>query len=284
MSTFERNSSILGSTDIDPFQLGNPRVSTCSLATLATRTRAASRLSASTLPQLFSLQELAIFVDCCPERQSRHPTSERTGDTSSPPRVLTRHKHQFPITTSRLPKQHPRAHVLALLGEVEQPTTFRHRFSEHTATLSNSQHARHSEATLLPEIFSAPPELPAPFSQAFKLLLLAAGSHSTFSPRKQSCASGVLDEDYAKMMSTMVMSSRVDTKNRTTIVRLQVTGAKPRRFRDFANSVHEVGEASSRVQGGRTQANLLFFWRLRVCGLSCCGKHLLVERVPTWLK
>ncbi|KAK3903119.1 hypothetical protein C8A05DRAFT_14906 [Staphylotrichum tortipilum] len=56
-----------------------------------------------------------------------------------------------------------------------------------------------------------------------------------------------MPEDYAKMISAMDLSIRAGAENRTSDVVLRVTGERPRKFRDLAESVNEVWEPSGRV-------------------------------------
>jgi uncharacterized protein YbjT (DUF2867 family) len=51
-----------------------------------------------------------------------------------------------------------------------------------------------------------------------------------------------MPENYAKMMSAMDTSIKFGAENRTNDVILAVTGAAPRKFRDFAESVKAVWE------------------------------------------
>jgi hypothetical protein len=49
-----------------------------------------------------------------------------------------------------------------------------------------------------------------------------------------------MPENYAKMMSAMDTAIKFGSENRTNDVILAVTGAAPRKFRDFAQSAKEV--------------------------------------------
>jgi hypothetical protein len=54
-------------------------------------------------------------------------------------------------------------------------------------------------------------------------------------------------ETYAAMMAAMDTSVKFGVEDRTNDVVLAVTGAAPRKFRDYAQSVKDVWESSSRL-------------------------------------
>lgn len=55
-----------------------------------------------------------------------------------------------------------------------------------------------------------------------------------------------MPDDYARMMSAMDTSIKFGSENRTNDVILAITGAAPRKFRDFALSVKDVWEKGDR--------------------------------------